>query len=150
MGASRPAARARKTAGHERVILLDTSVLIDIDKVTPPRGAIVLSAISAAELPYGIEHAATMELRRRRMMQFGRLTKLLETPWLSFDEAAAVSYGRLAAIVAKNWPSHARGKAILLAGHARALGARLATLNPKDFEFVADEVEIVVPELRAR
>lgn len=130
------------------MILLDTSVLIDIDKIIPPRDTIVLSAVSAAELQYGIERAATVELRRGRMMRFGRLTRLLQTPWLPFDDAAAVSYGRLAAIVARTRPSHARGKDVLLAGHAHALGARLMTLTPRDFELVADEVEVVVPELR--
>ncbi|MGO2746482.1 type II toxin-antitoxin system VapC family toxin [Microbacterium sp.] len=130
------------------MILLDTSVLIDIDNVALPRESIVLSSLAAAELQFGIEHAATIEIRRQRMMRFGRLTRLLEAPWLPFDEAAARSYGRLAAIVARTRPSHARGKDVLLAGHAHALGARLATLNPKDFELVADEVEIIVPQLR--
>jgi tRNA(fMet)-specific endonuclease VapC len=36
----------------------------------------------------------------------------------------------------------------MLAGHANSLGAKLMTFNAKDFELVADEVEIVVPELR--
>jgi predicted nucleic acid-binding protein len=36
----------------------------------------------------------------------------------------------------------------MLAGHAYALGAALLTFNPKDFELVSDEVEILVPERR--
>jgi predicted nucleic acid-binding protein len=36
----------------------------------------------------------------------------------------------------------------MIAGHAYALGASLATLNPKDFELIRDLVPIVVPERR--
>jgi len=36
----------------------------------------------------------------------------------------------------------------MLAGHAYALGAALLTFNPKDFELVSGEVEILIPERR--
>ncbi|CAH0218483.1 PIN domain-containing protein [Microbacterium sp. Bi121] len=130
------------------MILLDTSVLIDIDHVELPDDAIALSALSAAELHFGIERASTMDLRRRRIAHLSRLTRVLDIAWLPFDETAAIAYGQLAAIVARTRPAHARGTDLLLAGHALALGARLVTLNPKDFELLADEVEIIVPELR--
>ncbi|HWV50393.1 MAG TPA: hypothetical protein VN035_13140 [Microbacterium sp.] len=66
--------------------------------------------------------------------------------WLAFDQDAAVHYGKLASIVARTRSAHARTKDIMLAGHALSLGAKLVTLNPKDFSLVADEVEIVVPQ----
>ncbi|SJN20114.1 hypothetical protein FM104_02540 [Microbacterium esteraromaticum] len=128
------------------MILFDTSVLIDIDDLVLPDGRACLSALSAAELRFGIELTSTQDLRQRRTRRFHRITRLLSTDWLAFDEAAASGYGHLAAIVATKRPAHARSKDTMIAGHAYALGARLATLNPKDFELIADEVEIVVPE----
>lgn len=130
------------------MILLDTSILVDIDELVLPRDAVALSMITAAELRFGIERSPTTELRRQRTAQFHRITRVLDAPWLPFDEAAAESYGRLAAVVARTRPAHARGKDVMIAGHAQALGASLITLNPKDFELVADEVDIVVPERR--
>lgn len=130
------------------MILLDTSVLIDIDRVVLRRETIVLSALTAAELRFGIENAASAEKRRQRMTRFNRITRLMEAPWLPFDDAAALSYGRLAALVARTRPAHARSKDIMLAAHAHSLGAALVTLNPTDFALVTDEIEIVVPQTR--
>ncbi|KDA05121.1 twitching motility protein PilT [Microbacterium sp. CH12i] len=131
------------------MILLDTNVLINIDDVLLPHESLGLSIIGLAELQFGIEFARDQRERRRRITQLARIDALLATPWLPYDHAAAASYGRLAAIVAKTRPAHARSKDIMLAGHAHSLGASLVTLNSKDFELVADEVEILIPELRA-
>lgn len=130
------------------MILLDTNILIDIDIVDLPEAAVAVSTISAAELQFGIARAFTNEQRRLRRARFQRIIMLLQTPWLPFDDAAAAGYGRLAAIVANTRPSHARSKDIMLAGHAYSLGAAIMTRNPKNFELLADEVEIIVPELR--
>lgn len=131
------------------MILLDTNVLIKIDHIQLPDEPVGLSTIALAELIFGIERADDSRERRRRIAQLARIELLVRSPWLPYDRAAAGSYGQLAAIVGKTRPAHARSKDIMLAGHARSLGARLVTLNPKDFDLVADEVEIVVPELRA-
>lgn len=130
------------------MILLDTSILIDLDHVDLPDDSIALSTIASAELRFGIERASTPEVRRRRVARLGRITRILNTPWLPFDDEAAAGYARLAAIVARTRPRHARSKDVMIAGHAHALGAALVTLNPKDFALVADEVETIVPELR--
>lgn len=130
------------------MILLDTNVLITLDQIQLPNEAVGLSTIALAELLFGIDRADEPRERRRRITQLARIELLLKAPWLPYDRAAAGSYGRLAAIVAKTRPGHARNKDVMLAGHAASLGAALVTLNPKDFELVADEVEIVVPELR--
>lgn len=130
------------------MILLDTNVLIKIDQIQLPNETVSLSTIALAELLFGIERAGDLREQRRRITQLARIELLVKSPWLAYDRAAARDYGRLAAIVTKTRPTHARSKDIMLAGHAASLGAALVTLNPKDFELVADEVEVVVPELR--
>ncbi|KJQ52589.1 type II toxin-antitoxin system VapC family toxin [Microbacterium sp. SA39] len=130
------------------MLLLDTNVLIRIDEVRPPTEDVVLSALTYAELRFGIERARDPRMRRRRSMELARLNAIFPTPWLSFDQPAADSYARLAARVSTQRASHARSTDIMLAGHANSLGAKLMTFNVKDFDLVADEVEIVVPELR--
>jgi hypothetical protein len=130
------------------MLLLDTSVLIDVERVSLPDDALAFSAVTYSELVFGIEAAATVALRRERTTRLAWLRDTLQTEWLPFDTFAAESCAKLAARVALQRPSHARSKDIMLAGHAASIGARIATLNPKDFELVSDLVEIVVPELR--
>lgn len=130
------------------MLLLDTNVLIQIKDVRLPSEDVVLSALTYAELRFGVEGAIDARARRRRLADLAWVNAMFPTPWLSFDQNAAESYARLAARVATRRSSHARSTDIMLAGHANALGAKLVTFNTKDFELVADEVEIVVPELR--
>ncbi|WP_337000913.1 MULTISPECIES: type II toxin-antitoxin system VapC family toxin [unclassified Microbacterium] len=130
------------------MILLDTNVLIRLDDIRLPHDDVALSAIAYSELQLGVEHATDPGLRRRRRTELMRISALLEADWLPFDQAAADGYARLASRVMRSRPAHGRSKDIMLAGHAYALGATLLTFNTKDFELIADEVEIVVPELR--
>ncbi|PVE98026.1 PIN domain-containing protein [Microbacterium sp. TPD7012] len=130
------------------MLLLDTSVLIDVERVSLPDEALAFSTVTYSELLFGIEAAATEALSRERTTRMAWLRDTLEAEWLPFDTFAAESCARLAARVARQRPRHARSKDIMLAGHAAAIGARIATLNPRDFELVSDFVEIVVPELR--
>lgn len=130
------------------MLLLDTSALIDLRRIHVPEEPISLSVITYAELRFGVEQAATAEVRRQRTARLAWLRDTLATEWLPFDRAAADGYARLAALVAPRRPRHARSKDIMLAGHALSIGAKLVTFHPKDFELVADEVEIIVPELR--
>ncbi|WEK61452.1 MAG: PIN domain-containing protein [Candidatus Microbacterium colombiense] len=130
------------------MILLDTSALVDLSLIELPDEPIVLSSISYAELEFGVEAAATDEHRRERTTRLAWIEANLGAEWLPFDVAAAQSYAKLAARVAERRPAHARSKDIMLAGHAHSLGARLMTFNAKDFELVADQVEIVTPTLR--
>lgn len=130
------------------MILLDTNVLIRIDELVPVDDSLAISALSLAELRFGIEHAPDVTIRRRRTQELTRVKDLLRVPWLPFDRHAAEGYGRMAAVVAPTRPAHARRKDIMLAGHAYALGAAFMTFNGKDFELLESEIEVIVPELR--
>ena len=138
---------AAVTAKHF-MMLLDTSVLIDIDDVRLPEGSLQLSAISLSELTFGIEKTSDVRVRRLRVRRLARIEELVPAAWLPFDERAAQGTGFLSAIVSRSRAAHARSKDIMLAGHAFALGAALITFNPKDFELLSGHVEIIVPELR--
>ncbi|MFE6734532.1 PIN domain-containing protein [Microbacterium sp. NPDC057650] len=128
-------------------MLLDTNVLIRIDEVRLPDDLAFVSAINLVELRFGVESASNPRTRRRRQEHITRAEALFPSGWLPFDDRAANGAARLSAIVLPHRPSHARSRDMLLAGHAYALGARLVTFNAKDFDLVADEVEIIVPEL---
>lgn len=130
------------------MLLPDTSALIDLGRLRLPDEPLVLSVVVYAELRFGIHAAPNPEIRRQRSARLAWIRDTLDAAWLPFDSAAAESSARLAARVAPHRPQHARSEDIMIAGHAVALGAKLLTLNPKDFALIGDEVEIVVPELR--
>jgi len=129
------------------VILLDTSVLLDLTKVDVPDGPLVVSSLSYAELAFGVHSARTAEQAQVRRAHLAFLDSL-GWEWLSFDRAAGDGYGVVAAAVRQSRPAHARSKDIMLAGHAYALGASLATLNPRDFDLVTPMVPVVVPTVQ--
>ncbi|MDQ0614653.1 putative nucleic acid-binding protein [Microbacterium sp. W4I4] len=130
------------------MILLDTNALIRIDELASVEDSLAISALSLAELRFGIEHAPDLTTRRRRTQELGHVEDLLRIPWLPFDRDAAEGYGRMAAVVAPTRPAHARSKDVILAGHAYALGAAFMTFNGKDLELLENEIEIIIPELR--
>jgi predicted nucleic acid-binding protein len=127
------------------VILLDTSVLVVHERLKLPLDEDYgVSAVAYGELAFGVAMApdpATRAARHRRLITL-HATGL---EWLPYDEAAAEGYAELAAIVHRARPALARSKDIMIAGHAYALGATLATLNARDFALVRDHVPIMVP-----
>ncbi|GAA4167533.1 hypothetical protein GCM10022287_01220 [Gryllotalpicola koreensis] len=135
------------------MILFDTSVLIsareslELWSAVLPDEIPVFSAISYGELAFGVSVAADAHARAERQENLNWIESLAPR-WLPYDRRAAAGYGVLAATVKRHRPAHARSKDIMLAGHAFALGASLATLNPKDFELVADVVPIISPASR--
>lgn len=130
------------------MLLLDTSVLIRLAEMALPDDEVVLSALSYAELGFGIEKATDASVRRVRRAYRAWLEDTLLTDWKPFDVRGADAYARLAAVVAASRPAHARRTDIMIAGHAVALGAKLVTLNPRDFALIADVMEVVVPAVR--
>ncbi|MCL2787764.1 MAG: hypothetical protein FWD59_04615 [Micrococcales bacterium] len=126
------------------MILLDTSVLISHETLDMPTGPWALSSLSLSELAFGVTLSADVSARAHRQ---ARLTHWdsIGLEWLPFDRAAAEGYAIVAAEVWKARRGHARSRDTMLAGQAYALGASIATLNPRDFQLVNHLVPIIVP-----
>lgn len=121
--------------------LLDTNICIYLMKDQPPQvadrfaacrvGEVVISAITAAELEFGVEASGEEADRNREALeQF-----LLEVPVVPFDRSAARAYGPV------RWATRLRRRDALdklIAAHALALGVTLVTNNPADFQPYAD------------
>lgn len=121
--------------------LLDTNICIYLMRQQPPQvaqrlatcvvGEVVISAITAAELEYGV--VASGEDRERNREALSRF--LLEIPVAPFDGAAARVYG---AVRLANPERRRDALDKLIASHALALNLTLVTNNPKDFIIYKD------------
>jgi predicted nucleic acid-binding protein len=122
--------------------VLDTSVVIASD-IEPIPGALAVSAVTMAELQFGILVAKSPDVRAERLRRLSLLQKRFDA--LPVDEAVAVSYGRLAAAVVEAG-RRPRGRVmdLLIAATAHAHDAALCTRNPKDFAGIEELVPIVV------
>lgn len=114
--------------------LLDTNVVIDardgvrpvLTKLLENEGAVLVSALSLAELQRGFHQDVPAAALRR-----ARLEKLLDNlPVVAFDKSAAEAYGAILAIC--GW-ARSRDFDRLIAAHALSLGAVLVTNNEADF-----------------
>lgn len=120
--------------------LLDTSVLIAGD-VAPIPGVLAISAISLAELQFGVLVAKTATVRAERLRRLSLLQKHFEA--LPVDDAVAISYGRLAAaVVDAGRQPRRRAMDLLIAATAHAHNARLYTRNIDAFAGLENLVEI--------
>ncbi len=132
------------TGAGGRRVLLDTSVVI-----TPPAGGlatladlVAVSAITVAELEYGIGAAtdAVERQRRRRRLQVVRGA----VDVLPFDSAVAESYGVLANLVrAAGRNPRPRRLDLLIAATAERHGLSLATRNAADFRHLDRILDVV-------
>ena len=121
--------------------LLDTSVLIAGD-VAPIPGVLAISAISLAELQFGVLVTKSAAVRAERLRRLSILQKHFDA--LPVDDAVAISYGRLAAtVVDAGRQPRRRAMDLLIAATAHAHGARLYTRNIDDFAGLEDLVDIV-------
>jgi tRNA(fMet)-specific endonuclease VapC len=119
-----------------RHALLDTSVCIDLLRGRepavrlPPVASCALSSITVAELEVGVRRSVRPEKQRAAVDAFVALFRVL--PW---DAAAAGHYGEIRVALER------RGVAIgpldlLIAAHARSVGAALVTGNLREFRRV--------------
>jgi tRNA(fMet)-specific endonuclease VapC len=116
--------------------LLDTNICIYLMKHQPPQvaekfsscmvGEVLISAITAAELEYGV--VASGEDADRNRTALDRF--LNEVPVAPFDGAAARQYGPVR-LATRDRRRDALDK--LIAAHALALSLTLVTNNPRDF-----------------
>ncbi|MGI5951045.1 MAG: type II toxin-antitoxin system VapC family toxin [Brooklawnia sp.] len=123
----------------ERAIL-DTSVIIAGD-IAPIPGVFAISAITLAELQFGVLVARTAAVRAERLRRLSILQKHFDA--LPIDETVAVSYGMLAAaVVEAGRQPRRRVMDLLIAATAHAHGARLYTRNIDDFAGLEELVDI--------
>ncbi|MFT3968845.1 MAG: type II toxin-antitoxin system VapC family toxin [Micropruina sp.] len=100
--------------------------------LAPIPGVLAISAISLAELQFGVLVAKTAAVRAERLRRLSLLQKHFDA--LPVDDAVAISYGRLAAtVVAAGRQPRRRAVDLLIAATAHAHGARLYTRNIGDF-----------------
>lgn len=110
--------------------VLDTSVLLAAG-VNPLEGELAISAVSLAELHFGVLVAGEPAIRAERLRRLSVLQRQFDA--LPVDEAVAASYGQLAAaVVAAGRRPRARAMDLLIAATAHAHAARLYTRNPSD------------------
>ncbi|HEU5270252.1 MAG TPA: PIN domain-containing protein [Jatrophihabitans sp.] len=111
-------------------VLLDTSVLLG-PELDFGDAEIAISAISLAELHFGVLIARTASLRAGRLRRVGLIEKTFDA--LPVDDAVAREYGNLAAaVVQAGRQPHARVADLLIAATARTHDAELWTRNADD------------------
>lgn len=126
----------------ERVrAILDTSVVIASD-VLPLEGELAVSAVTVAELHFGVLVAKGRNVRAERLRRLLLLQRTFDA--VPVDDAVASSYGHLAAaVVEAGRRPRARSMDLLIAATAHALSARLYTRNVADFVGLDNLVEVV-------
>jgi predicted nucleic acid-binding protein len=127
--------------GDEVRAILDTSVVIATD-IAPLEGELAISAITLAELHFGVLVAKQRKVRAERLRRLLVLQRTFDA--LPLDEAVAASYGQVAAaVVDAGRQPRARSMDLLIAATAHAHAARLYTRNADDFDGLDDLVDVV-------
>ncbi|PZS16350.1 MAG: VapC toxin family PIN domain ribonuclease [Acidimicrobiales bacterium] len=125
--------------------LVDTSVIIDWDDpavVAALPDAVAASTITMAELAAGPHLASAPGERSRRQARLQQAKAVFDP--LSFDRAAARSYGQVVAAVTATGRSHRRRVAdLLIVAVAHANGLALYTRNADDFAGLSALVTVV-------
>lgn len=132
------------TTGDARRVLLDTSVVI-----SPPDAGfgsvadlVAVSAITVAELEYGIGVTADPVERARRRRRLQLVGDNFEI--IPFDSATAESYGMLANVVRRaGRDPRPRRLDLLIAATAERHGLSLATRNAEDFRHLDSVLHVV-------
>jgi len=115
--------------------MLDTNICIYLIKRQPPAvarrfaecrvGDVVMSAITCAELEYGVTASADLDTNRAALQAL-----IEDIPVMPFDPAAAEAYGPIRLATRQSRQDHLDK---LIAAHAVSLGVTLVTNNEKDF-----------------
>jgi predicted nucleic acid-binding protein len=120
--------------------LLDTSVVIAAN-VAPLDGELAISAVTVAELHFGVLIAKDRTVRTERLRRLLLLQREFDA--LPIDETVAASYGIIAAaVVDADRQPRARSMDLLVAATAHAHSARLYTRNLGGFHGLDDLVEV--------
>jgi predicted nucleic acid-binding protein len=124
--------------------LLDTSVIIDLDRLDPTQlpQEVAISTITLAELSAG-PSAARDELERARRQDRLQRTEATFDP-MPFDIEAARAYGRVhATVAAQGGQPRRRFADLLIAAAALAEELPLVTRNPADFEGLESLITVI-------
>ena len=125
--------------------LLDTSVIIDLERIDPSLLPIesAVSAITMAELAAGPHATHDADERARRQDRLQRAEAVFDP--LPFDAEASRAYGRVfAAVIAAGRKARgARAVDLLIAAVASSKELPLYTRNPDDFQALDGLVEII-------
>ena len=125
--------------------ILDTSVVIDLDRIEPSVLPIevAVTALTMAELAAGPHAATDANERARRQDRLQRTEEAFDP--LPFDSNAARAYGRVyAAVVSAGRKARgARAVDLMIAAIACSVDLPLYTRNPSDFAAQEELVEIV-------
>ena len=121
--------------------ILDTSVLLG-PSPGEIQGEIAISAVSLAELHFGVLVAGSDDIRASRLRRLATIEQTYHA--LAIDATVAREYGRLAAaVVAAGRKARTRSLDLWIAATASAKDARLYTRNPSDLVGLEDLLEIV-------
>jgi predicted nucleic acid-binding protein len=122
--------------------LLDTSVLIGAEDPGTVEGAI--SAVSLAELHFGVLVADDDDERARRAVRLGAIESAFEP--LPIDAAVAREWGRLAAAVrTRGGQPRRRAVDLAIVATANVHNVPLLTHNASDFQLIEDLVDVRAP-----
>ena len=120
--------------------VLDTSVVV-ARGVAPVTAELAISAVTLAELHFGVLVARDPDARAERLRRLLFVRNAFDA--LPVDADVAASYGRLAAaVVEAGRQPRARSMDLLIAATAHAHGATLLTRNPRDFVGLDGLVEV--------
>ena len=129
--------------------LLDTSVVIDLERVEPSSlpVEVAVSSVTLAELAAGPHATQDVAERARRQERLQRVEATFEA--LAFDAAAARAYGRIYAAIIRAGRKARGSRAVDLFIAAVALSNQLPlyTLNATDFAALADHIVVITPSL---
>jgi toxin FitB len=126
--------------GESVKAVLDTSVLI-ADDIGPLPGELAISAVSLAELHFGVLATGSPTARAERLRRLTVLQRQFDA--LPVDDAVAASYGQLAAAVAAaGRKPRARTMDLLIAATAHAHGARLYTRDAADLAGLGELLDV--------
>ena len=123
-------------------LLLDTSILIG--GYPGPLEQVAISAVSIAELHFGVLVAPDDEVRARRLQRLAAIEEIFHP--LPFDTRVARECGRLhAAIAQRGGRPRRRAFDLAIAATAKVHGVPLLTTNAADFKLIDDLVDVRSP-----
>ena len=125
--------------------VIDTSVVIDLERIDPSRLPVELaiSSLTMAELAAGPHATSDADERARRQDRLQRAEAVFDP--LPFDAEAARAYGRVFAAISScgRKARGARAVDLLIAATACSVGVPLYTRNFEDFRGLEGLLEIV-------